>query len=169
VHKITARLTHVAENETREERKPFKVLQLLSPADGFIHCIDGEIVTIGKASMDGRECQTIRLLSNGEKFMKTEKLVDFDMDRKWKSGSVSVFAKPLIKQRDGNPVLMFEVCENQESPEQKIEGDVFLCPVRDWDSRDWKPGKVTIAVRNRPFISRFGNRGVNYTASENQG
>lgn len=170
MHKINGRLVNVVEEITKNENKaPYKVLQILTPPEGLIHQIDGEIITVNLGTMDGQKCQAIRLLSNGDKYTNTEKIVDYDLTRVWKLGKSIVFGRPVIRMKNDRPVLLFELCNNQDKPENIIEGDVFLCPVNDYENRNWKIGNVSVLVRNKPYVSRAGGRGVNYTATENQG
>lgn len=163
MHKIKGRLVNVVEDETKAGKK-IKVLQVLSPPDGLIHEIIGEVITVARAVMDGRECQAIRMLTNGGKYVNTDKLVDFDIDRAWKPGKVTVHGKPTIRFKSGKPVVIFEVTDE---PDQKIEGEVFLMPIKDFENRDWKPGEVKLSVGFKAWFSEY-SRGLNYRCQENQ-
>lgn len=164
MHKITGRLVNVVDDETKNGKK-IKVLQILSPPEGLIHQITGEVVTVSRGTMDGRECQAIRILTNGGKYTNTDKLVDFDLERVWKPGKNIVFGHPLIRQKFGKAVIIFEVTEDQE---QKIEGEVFLMPVKDFENREWKLGNILLNVAFKPWLGE-NSRGLNYRCQVNQG
>ena len=170
MHKISGRLVNIVDEESKIKKVPFKTLQVLSPENGFIHEIHGEIITVTSAKMDGADCQAIRMLTNGGKYMSTDRLIDWNCERKWKPGNTVVFAVPVIKVKGKKAIPLYELVDNQEKPEQPLVGEVFLKQVVDWQQREWRPGNVSLNVRLDPFFNpETGSRGYRYILEENQG
>ena len=170
MHKITGRLTNIVEAESKVKKKPHKILQMLSPENGFIHEIHGEIITITPANMDGADCQAIRMLTNGGKYMSTDRLIDWNCERKWKTGEIVIYGLPTIKIKNNKAIPVFELLEDQEKPEQVLAGEVFLKQVIDWQLREWRAGDVTLNVRLDPYFNpETGSRGYRYVLEDNQG
>ena len=164
MQKITVRLVKVVKDNTRTENpKPYQVLQVVAGEQGLINQLSGEVLSVAPANMDGAECQALKIMGNGGKYMKTYKVVDFDLSRKYQPGKqIELYAIPQVKIKDGAPVIVYIATDDQEAPKTEPTGELYLLPVKDYAAvTDFKPGKITIPVALRPWASN-NKKGINY-------
>lgn len=167
---ISCRLVKVVPEETRNEaKKKYNVLQVLIGDQGLKNKLSGEVVSSLLATMDGRECQAVRIIGNGSKYMRIYKVVDFDLTRKYPIGKkVDVVTLPAVKIKDGAPVVIYTAIDDQSIHKSDVSGEAYLLPIKDYVVKtNYQPGDVTIPVSISPWgPSESGRYGLNYKVEE---
>lgn len=167
MHKIKGRCVKIINEETRTENAvPYKVIQMMMDRESLCHRIKGEVLVVKEAAMEGRQCLAIQMMTNGGKYNRIEHIVDFQIDRKPKKGVIEIYAKPLVKKRNGRPFAMFEMTEDQDGyPQPSTDVEFQLVQVKDYQNRDWKEGEIEIPVNYKAWMSQ-NSSGLNYRATE---
>lgn len=152
---ISCRLVKVVSEETRtQERRKYNVLQVLVGDNGLKNCLSGEVVSVNIGTMDGKECQAVRMIGNGAKYMRIYKIVDFDLGRKYSIGkNVDVVAVPAVRVKQEKAVIVYVATDDQTSKINDLIGDAFLLPIKDYSLKThYQLGDVKIPV----FCSAWG-------------
>ncbi|MCP4763463.1 MAG: hypothetical protein GY870_16945 [archaeon] len=162
MHKIKCECLNVVAEKTRGEKQTeYNVLQVEKKGE-FIHEITGTIRSAQKVTSNGLEVTGVRLLTNGGKYVRFDKLIDTDIEKKYQVGKeVTVLAYPEIKNNNGKPDVFFHVVD--EDSQVFKDSEPYITSIKDWQNRKWSTDKeITLAVKFSPYLSQQYN-GMNYT------
>lgn len=163
--KIEGKLIKTINEVTRNnDRRPYKVLQMLTCGKGFIHELSGELISCVEGAIDGAKCTALKLLDTAGKYAKTYYAVDYDLARKYKVGAqVRIFAIPIAKLNGMRAIVIYEATAEQKQREYEQIGEVRLISIADYSNHDWKIGNITADVALRTYVTKSGLPGFKYT------
>ncbi|MFC1819859.1 hypothetical protein ACFLZG_02080 [Thermodesulfobacteriota bacterium] len=158
MHVIKGICVNVVKEETDpkdgREKQEYQVLQVIRKGN-FIHQIKGVVQDVKEVTDRGILMNGISLMTNGGRYMKIEKILDEDTERKYPIGKeIEVFAVPEIRDNGGRPEVFFRVTD----PDQEIEGNTILKSIKDWSNEKWPLNKeLSLKVRYRAYLGKKYN------------
>jgi len=154
MHIIKGTCVNVVKEKTRgkdgNEGKDFQVLQIIRNG-AFIHRIKGVVQQVREVTDHGVVMNGIMIMTNGGRYMRIEKILDEDLDKKYTPGKeIEVNAVPDIRNKGGRPEVFFKVIDPDEENDL---GQIHLKSVKDWTNGKWPLNKeLNLNVRFRPFL-----------------
>lgn len=161
MHRIKGKCVKVIDQKTRprdgQEPKEYKVLQVVRHGD-FVHEITGTVESVKNVNVNGVESQGIILMCNGGQWMRLDKIVDDDLEKKYPMGKeVTVHGVPEVKNNKGKAEVFFKAVD-----ENFKDGELNLASIRDWQNGSWAVGKeLSLDVKFRPYLGQRRN-GLEY-------